>query len=196
MNPKVALVILIVLVVLACVALGLTFTADGMDDFGESSGKPEDSNWSETLTEKMMKEVVISPSLARAQTTEPDADGVQITASPAGCVREKPGGSAVYVSAVGNKKACSLTLPALSTKGDKGFPKRGIKRVFALKSASCSNSTNLRARWKPKLGKTVQSTDGDWDDWIPVTKEGGELTLTVQGGDGECTLTTASRPPK
>ena len=77
MNPKVALVILIVLVVLACVALGLTFTADGMDDFGESSGKPEDSDWSETLTDKLMKEVVITPSLARSQTTEPDEDDVQ-----------------------------------------------------------------------------------------------------------------------
>jgi len=201
MNPRVALVILIVLVVFAIFVLGLSIEGGGLGDSRNSDSDPEDSDWSTALGEKLLIEEAFGPEKVAGLKTKAGSGDKDAYLSKASCLREE--GGKVY--ATRTNATCRVTFPGPPKgDGDDGpFPKPevGTRRVIALKAGTCEGAADaVELEWNPKIGKTMKDSDGDWpdDDRVGVVREGGTLTIKVKGSgnaqSSRCELKEAPKP--
>lgn len=173
MNPRVALVILILLAIVAVFVLGLSIEGGGLGQ-SRGAGSPEDSDWSKDIADLLLTEKVFGPK----ELVDLKGKSYEPTLSPPGCLFEE--GGATYVSR--KKRTCILDFPP-PPDDDGPFPKRETKRVLAVSPGACEVDANgVSIQWEPRVGKPVDNSSKDWlDGWLPMTREGGKLTISVEG---------------
>ena len=190
MNPRVALVILILLAIVAVFVLGLSIEGGGLGQ-SRGAGSPEDSDWSKDIADLLLIEEVFGPE----QLADLSTDGDGPTVSPEGCLVVVQG--VVYASRA--QSTCTVDFPS-PKKDDGPFPHRETKRVLAVNPGACQgNADRVSLRWKPEIGKDLDDSSGDWNDgWLPITREGGTLQVVVEGtgaaASSRCALRKANRP--